>query len=64
VYSGEEDVIAFFVGMCAIGLGVLACLLYLAWAGLSLAVEAVGGSVRRARGRAVPRPASLQSVDV
>lgn len=51
--------IAFFIGICAIGIAALACLLYVAWAGLSLAFDYVGGSLRRARGRDVPQPAEL-----
>ncbi len=47
---------AFIVAMCAIGLGVVACLLYMAWGVLSLAAHYAGRLLRRARGRAVAQP--------
>lgn len=53
--------IAFFVAMCVIGVGVLACLLYVAWAGLTLALHYAGRPLRRVRGHAVPQRAHLQA---
>lgn len=51
---GGTDVIAFFVVMGTLAVGVLCCLLYIAWAGVSV----VAGSLQtwRTRGRTAPQP--------
>lgn len=52
--------IALFVAMCAIGIGVLGCVLYLVWNGLGLALE-YARMIRERRGTgaaAMSRPES------
>jgi hypothetical protein len=53
-------VVAFFVVMCALGVAVLLCLLYLGWAVLTTAAEYLR-SAWRGRGRAAVEPVGAES---